>query len=267
MEPKALLNADYLDIIFDNRNKIYGGYELRRNYNRRLKKAAGFVVLGVAAVLSFSFIAAHRAATVTKPHITPTVITDVNIEKPPVVPKGIPPVTPPPPAPRLNTHLFTVPDIVEDTKAPDDKLMTPNKCLHDAQPGPGDITGDSLDITPVIGTGKKTGIVTTAENTDKPRIWVEQMPQFIGDMNAYISGHLHYPELARSAGIDGKVLVEFVVNEDGSVSNAKIVTSIGGGCDEEALRMVSRMPHWKPGKQNGMPVKVLFTLPIRFVLN
>ncbi len=266
MEPKALLNADYLDIIFDNRNKIYGGYELRRNYNRRLKKAAGFVVLGVAAILSFSFIAVHRAETVTKPHITPTVITDVTIVKPPVVPKITPPVTPPPPAPHLRTDLFTVPDIVEDTKVPDDKIMTPNKSLHDTQPGPGNLTGDSLDITPVIGSGKKTGIVST-ENTDKPRIWVEQMPQFIGDMNAYIAAHLHYPELARSAGIDGKVLVEFVVNEDGSVSNAKILTSIGGGCDEEALRMVSSMPHWKPGKQNGMPVKVLFTLPIRFVLN
>ena len=98
-------------------------------------------------------------------------------------------------------------------------------------------------------------------------VWVEQMPQFIGDMNGYISNHIHYPAQASSDGTTGKVIVEFVVNEDGSVSNVKVLRGIGGGCDEEAVRVVSGMPVWKPGKQNGKPVKVLFRLPITFVLN
>jgi len=96
---------------------------------------------------------------------------------------------------------------------------------------------------------------------------VTQMPEFIGDMHAYIGSHIHYPESARENNIDGRVVVEFVVNEDGVVTNAKVVKGIGGGCDQEALRIVSGMPKWKPGKQNGVAVKVYFVLPIVFQLD
>jgi protein TonB len=92
------------------------------------------------------------------------------------------------------------------------------------------------------------------------------MPQFPGDINSYLSSHLIYPDAARENGIQGPVVVKFVVNEDGTVSNATIVRGIGGGCDEEALRMINSMPRWRPGKQNDLTVKVFFSLSIRFQL-
>jgi TonB family protein len=102
----------------------------------------------------------------------------------------------------------------------------------------------------------------------RPEIFtmVEQMPEFPGDINKYLSTNLRYPAEAAQKDIQGRVVVRFIVQEDGSIDQATVVRGIGGGCDEEALRVVKAMPRWKPGKQNGKPVKVYFTLPISFKL-
>ncbi len=266
MEPATLLNADYLDIIFDKRNKLYGGYELRRNYESRMRRAGTFVLLGAATLLSFSFINFHRAGIlIARPNEKPIVLS-----KPPVVvpPPPKPVAPPPPPAAQLNTRTVTPPKIVTDDD-PVETRMTPVDDMRNAHPGIANVTGDSSGIEPVIvSSGTGTGLLPAKSvSTNTPVRWVEQMPVFSGDMDKYLGAHLHYPDAAREAGIQGKVTVEFVVNEDGSVTNAKVVRSIGGGCDEEALHIVSSMPKWKPGKQNGIPVKVYFVLPINFVLN
>ncbi|MDR3681971.1 MAG: TonB family protein [Flavipsychrobacter sp.] len=100
----------------------------------------------------------------------------------------------------------------------------------------------------------------------KPFTFVQQMPQPTVDLNQYLRENLFYPEFARRHNIEGRVVTKFVVNEDGTVSNLQIVKGIGAGCDEAAMRVISEMPKWKPGKQNGQPVKVFFTLPIVFRL-
>ncbi len=84
------------------------------------------------------------------------------------------------------------------------------------------------------------------------------------DLPAYLSKNLHYPSYARDHNMQGRVIVKFVINEDGHVSDAVVLGGVGGGCDEEALRVVNNMPPWKPGMQQGKPVKVYFTLPIQF---
>jgi protein TonB len=104
-----------------------------------------------------------------------------------------------------------------------------------------------------------------------PRVYsvVEQMPEFPGGDSAlykYLSDNLVYPDSARVNGVSGKVFVHFIIDEKGKVVDAKVIKGIGWGCDEEALRLVRKMPDWKPGKQNGRPVQVRFTLPIRFQL-
>jgi TonB family protein len=98
---------------------------------------------------------------------------------------------------------------------------------------------------------------------------VEQMPEFPGEEKAwyrFLEENIHYPDSARLAGIQGNVYVTFVVNKDGSVSDARVLRGIGGGCDEEALRVVKSMPNWIPGKQRGKPVCVQYNLPIKFSL-
>jgi periplasmic protein TonB len=99
---------------------------------------------------------------------------------------------------------------------------------------------------------------------------VEEMPSFPGGESArlsYLSKNLRYPKLAVETGIEGSVFITFVVMPNGSVSDVRVLRGIGGGCDEEAIRVVQGMPRWNPGKQRGIPVKVQFNMPVRFVLN
>ncbi|MEN8225218.1 MAG: energy transducer TonB, partial [Bacteroidota bacterium] len=83
---------------------------------------------------------------------------------------------------------------------------------------------------------------------------------------AYLGNNIKYPVMAKESGIQGKVYVTFVVETDGSITDVKVLRGIGGGCDEEAIRVVSTMPKWKPGKQRGKPVRVQYNLPVRFTL-
>ena len=99
--------------------------------------------------------------------------------------------------------------------------------------------------------------------------FVEEYPEFLGGEKAlyeYIKNNVNYSELAIKTNIEGTVYVEFVVEKDGSISDVKVLRGIGGGCDEEAVRVVKSMPKWKPGKQRGQPVRVYYTLPIDFKL-
>ncbi|HSG67464.1 MAG TPA: energy transducer TonB [Bacteroidales bacterium] len=98
---------------------------------------------------------------------------------------------------------------------------------------------------------------------------VESMPEFLGGMQelyTYLGNNIKYPVMAKESGIQGKVYVTFVVERDGSITDVKVLRGIGGGCDEEAVRVVQSMPKWKPGKQRGKPVRVQYNLPVRFTL-
>ena len=98
---------------------------------------------------------------------------------------------------------------------------------------------------------------------------VDEMPSFPGGeakLLEYISNNIHYPQAARENGIQGRVFVGFVVETDGSVSNVKLLQSIGGGCDEEAVRVIKSLPRWKSGKNHGKPVRVSYQIPISFKL-
>jgi TonB family protein len=101
-------------------------------------------------------------------------------------------------------------------------------------------------------------------------ITVEQMPSFPGGDTALIiffANNLHYPEMATQNKIQGRVFVQFVVEKDGSISNAAVLRGIGGGCDEEALSVIKLMPRWNPGKQRGQAVRVQCVLPVKFTLS
>ena len=106
---------------------------------------------------------------------------------------------------------------------------------------------------------------TTDEICDMPEV----SPEFVGGMDAlyqYLAENIQYPEQAKTDGVQGRVMVRFVVEKDGSITDAEVMRGIGGGCDEEALRVVNAMPYWTPGKQNGEAVRTQFTLPVVFKL-
>ena len=98
---------------------------------------------------------------------------------------------------------------------------------------------------------------------------VEQMPEFPGGegkLMEYVAKNIKYPQIARETGIQGRVFVGFVVEPDGSISNVKLLRGIGGGCDEEAMRVIKSLPKWKPGKQRGKAVRVSYQIPVFFKL-
>lgn len=112
-------------------------------------------------------------------------------------------------------------------------------------------------------------ITETDEETSSVFISVQQMPSFPGGDVArikYLAKNLRYPGQAAEDGIQGTVYVSFIVKTDGSITNVKLLRRIGGGCDEEAIRVVSKMPQWKPGSQNGKKVDVLYHMPVHFKL-
>ncbi|MBL0126095.1 MAG: energy transducer TonB [Flavobacteriales bacterium] len=109
----------------------------------------------------------------------------------------------------------------------------------------------------------------TPTDPNEPLVIVEEMPEFPGGNDAmmkYLSAQIKYPEEAVENGIGGTVYVSYVVERDGRLSEVKVLRGIGGGCDEEALRVMKSMPNWIPGKQNGKVVRVRYNLPFRFHL-
>lgn len=156
-----------------------------------------------------------------------------------------PPPPPPPPAPT------TVIEIVEDEEEIEEELV-----IEDLE------VDEETEIE---------FIEEVEEEVEEEQIFtiVEEMPSFPGGEAAlmkYLGQNIKYPAIAKDAGIQGTVYVTFVVDEKGEVKDVKVLRSIGGGCDEEAIRVVENMPKWTPGKQRGKSVKVQYNLPIRFTL-
>jgi len=267
MDTRTLMNADYLDILFEKRNKKYGSYELRRGYGGRVGKAISILYSGLALLILLAVTNKHDVHATTTTDHGPIILTDI----PPAPPPPAPPVTPPPPpppSPRPATVRFTEPDITNDP-VPESNTMATIDNLRDAIPGTiTDTTGsDDINIATTSGDGKnRTVPVFTEPVPEKPLTIVEKMPEFNGDLLQYLSSHVHYPDVARNNGIEGRVVIRFVVDESGAVTEAQVLKGIGGGCDAEALSVVNGMPRWKPGKQNGRAVKVYYTIPVNFVL-
>jgi protein TonB len=270
MDINKILNSDYLDILFEGRNKSYGGYELRKKYPTRARNAAlivfGVLLLGGGAYAVAGILKEREAA---KPV---AMMKEVTLaEPPPIDPKKPPPPPPPaePPPPVKPTVKFTPPVIKKDEEVKEEEKPPEVTELKDASAGVKTQAGDPDGIDPGIvdnpGTG--TGVVE-APPPPKEEIftYVEQMPEAPYNVNEYLAKNINYPQMARDAGVSGRVVIKFVVDESGHIGSIQVVKGIGSGCDEEAKRVVASMPPWKPGKSNGKAVKVYYTLPIKFAL-
>ena len=128
----------------------------------------------------------------------------------------------------------------------------------------------TLSVLAILFTINTTAMAQNKKTSnDKVFEKVEDMPEFPGGEQAmmeFVAKNVQYPKEAMEKGISGRVLVGFIVEKDGSICETEVVKGIGGGCDEEAVRVVKAMPKWKPGKQDGKPVRVSFQLPIIFKL-
>ena len=253
------------ELVFEKKNKEYGAYQLRRGYNRTVTVA---LLIGISAFVFFALLPKIMELLTPSEEDVLKNNTEVAIDltEPPPIDETEPPPPPPPPPPVMETVKF-VPPVVTDEEVPDEEIPPPQEKLSETNVSTETQEGTGGDIVIPDGTGNE---VVGAEPEQVFTI-VEQMPSFPGgeeELFKYLSKNINYPAMEKDNGISGTAYVTFVVDKDGKIKDAKIARGVRGGpgCDKEALRVVSNMPDWKAGKQNGRQVSVQFNLPIKFVL-
>lgn len=270
-----LISNEWADIVFQGRNKVYGAYQLRRGTSKRnvvsmifVAAVAAVAYLGLAAYNSYqeaqkakfeaemeaSLLEAKKEAKVEKKTETPKVEQVQKVEK------------------VKSSIAFTPPVIKKDSEVkPEEEMKTQDELKE---------TKTAIGAFDVKGNDEAGGTVLKAveeiaapeppkheEEQNKIFEVVEQQPQFPGgSVNGWLADHIKYPVVAAENGISGRVVVQFVVERDGSVSQVRVVRGVDPSLDKEAQRVISSMPKWIPGKQNGQAVRSRFTVPVTFRL-
>ncbi len=262
-----LYKSGWLELVFDDRNKEYGAYDLRKHYAENLFKALGFTTVGfVCLLLGYSLILTHKSEPIIQ------TVTEVQMIQPPRT-QVKPPVTPPKPPkvdpPKVQTvkYLSMAPTVdVQAQNPPNIDQLKESVISTENQKG--EINPDAHIESPAS-SGEGGGIKPETEEAPMLSGTVEVNPEYPGGMNAwnkFLQKNLKYPSQAIDAGVGGKVIVSFVVEKDGHLTDIKVLRSAGYGLDEEVVRVLKLVPPWKPGIQNGRPVRVMYTLPFNFQL-
>lgn len=270
-----LISNEWADLVFQGRNKVYGAYQLRRGTSKRnivsmifVAAVAAVAYLGLAAYNSYqeaqkakfeaemeaSLLDAKKEAKVEKKTVTPKVEQVQKVEK------------------VKSSIAFTPPVIKKDSEVkPEEEMKTQDELKE---------TKTAIGAYDVKGNDEAGGTVLKAvediaapeppkQEEEQNKIFevVEQQPQFPGgSVNGWLADHIKYPVVAAENGIQGRVVVQFVVERDGSVSQVRVVRGVDPSLDKEAQRVISSMPKWIPGKQNGQSVRSRFTVPVTFRL-
>lgn len=274
METTKLLKTDFLDILFDDRNKDYGAYDLRRKYDKRVRNAVISMAAVVTAIIGGYTISTRLMASDHEPFVVKDYVPLPAMEKievpvePPVIPPPAAHTPPPAAAPAIDHAIFKI--AKDDDVRPEDEVPK-NADLGEKAIGVANIDGDPNGVDFGVPEGTSgTGVVKVpeVEKRSEPFITVEIMPEFPGGeaaLRKFLSNNTRYPSMAQDNGVSGIVFVRFVVDKTGQITNVETVgAKKGAGLEEEALRVVRKMPKWKPGRQNGENVPVYFNLPINF---
>ncbi|HLO91226.1 MAG: TonB family protein [Chloroflexota bacterium] len=259
----------WCNVVFDRRLKDYGAFELRMDSSRRHRLALIVTILLFLAAFTVPKLIKSIIPEQKEVNVEVTAISKIDLEKAkPNEPRPI--IEQAPPEKIKSTIKFTPPVIKEDSEVKDEEIMKTQEEVTDSKLSisVADVKGNSNDADAVdlADLETKTQVV---EEEEKPFTVVEQMPEFPGGDEArvkFLRNNINYPQIAKESSITGTVYVTFVVGRDGRLANFKILRGIGGGCDEEAIRVLKMMPPWIPGKQGGKNVPVQFNLPIRFTL-
>lgn len=273
-----LISGAWTDLVFENRNQAYGAYVLRKGTGKRNVIAIlAVILLAIACQIGLTLkniadeAAAKRQAMQEAVELSALeqkkeakverkeVVKQENVEK--VVEKV------------KSSVKFTAPEIKKDNEVrPEDEMKSQEEIMSSKlSVGSFDVKGNDeggevLKAKEVIATEP----VKPKEEENKVFDVVEQMPSFPGGNAAlmnYLNQNIKYPVIAEENGIQGRVIVQFVVGKDGHISDVKVAKSVDPSLDKEAVRVVKGMPKWIPGKQNGQAVTVRYTLPVTFRLN
>jgi periplasmic protein TonB len=272
MEPNKILKSDFLDLLFEDRNKEYGAYQLRKTYNKRIGRA-----LMITASIAVLAIGGSLLANELKPkgpkkvQMTEVTLQDIQQEE-----KKEEPPPPPPPKqepPKVEMTKFTPPKIVKDEEVKKDEIPPEQEELKDTKIDVVSQEGEKdLGIVPeVIDQGKQ--VIEEKKEEDENKIFdkVEIDAQFPGGnakWHQYLERNCNAQVAADNGAPEGTytTIVQFVVDKEGNISDVKALTSHGYGMEQEAMRVIQKGPRWVPAIQNGRQVKAYRKQPITFVV-
>jgi protein TonB len=258
------------DLLFRGKNKSYGAYQLRQEYEHRLRRAFFLFMASLTSIaiivpaynaLMGNFIIVEDGSNPIGPVHNPSEFTEFEIEKPKVeLPKA---------AQDVKSTMDVPPVIVDnppkqDLKTRDDIIKDDGIISNTDNDGTDVITpsADPVVVGQVISTGSSDPVFDPSIIYE----FAEVEPQFPGDLSKFLGDRAKFPEFESSQGIEkGYVLVGFVVNEDGSISDIKLLKADRENFNNQALKAVRAMPKWKPGSNDGHKVKVRLEIPFNFV--
>ncbi|MRS04025.1 energy transducer TonB [bacterium] len=252
---------DFDDLIFEKRNKKYGAYRLRKTYGRTMMIS---ILLGTLFVFIAFFIPfLQQKKNLIKVSQSSQRAIQVMMEE--FVPPVEKPLLPPPSAPPAGQAkaIRYLPPVIVDTVIP---MANTIASAEEAV----EFAGDTTILEEISGFGDLISEGDMTADNDEPFLIVEEMPTFMGgDLNYFrqwVQSRTKYPQEALENEISGKVILTFVIEKNGSVSQVKVVKGVHPILDDEAIRVVSSSPRWKPGLQRGHNVRVRYTMPLIFKL-
>lgn len=271
-----LISSDWVDLVFEGRNKAYGAYRLRKSTTKRNILAMVAVVLLL--IVAFIILTVKNFVDEQRAKVAMTQVAELTNYKQPekkaeVKQKKVE-VEPERVVKRVKSSIkFTAPVIKKDEEVkPDEELKTQDELMSTKTAigtfdvkGNDDANGEVLKAKEVIAEPEP----PKHEEENKVFDIVEQQPMFPGGQTAlmkYLSEHTKYPVVAQENGVQGRVTVQFVVEKDGSISDVHVLRGVDPSLDKEAVRVVKSMPRWTPGKQNGINVRVNYRVPVLFRL-
>jgi protein TonB len=271
-----LIDNSWVDLVFEGKNHEYGAYQLRKNTGVRNAKA---LLVMFAIGLAIAIIVAVKGVVENAMKSSVAMETDVELsklaeKKEAKAERKDEPKNEKIEVERVKSSIkFTAPVIKKDSEVkPEEELKSQDELNKDKTAiGAFDVKGnDEAGGTVLKAVEEIAQPEPKHEEENKVFDVVEQMPSYPGGMGAlmsWLSQNIKYPVIAAENGVQGRVIVQFIVEADGTVSNTKVIRKVNDDLDAEAVRVVGTMPKWKPGMQKGEPVRVKYTLPITFRLN
>ena len=271
-----LISRDWTEMVFEGRNKQYGAYRLRKNAGKR--NLYSLITIFIAALAIWGGISLVKFVESRTKSVAQTSVAELSALNQPKKKaevkqqKKVKLEQPEKVVERVKSSVkFTAPVIKKDDEVkPEDELKTQDELMSTKTAigaldvkGNDDANGEVLKIKEAV-----------AQPEPKPEVEkvfdvVEQMPSFPGGPSAlmeWLSNNVKYPVVAQENGVQGRVVVSFVVERDGSITDVKVVRGVDPSLDREASRVVRAMPRWIPGKQNGSAVRVKYNVPVAFRL-
>jgi protein TonB len=270
-----LIDNSWVDLVFEGKNQAYGAYQLRKSTGSRNVKAliSMFVGFAIIAAIVIAKVQIENAIARSVAVETDVELSKLAEKKEAKVEKKEQPKVEQTVVEKVKSSVkFTAPEIKKDSEVKPEEELKSQEDLNKTNTAIGafDVKGNDESAGEVL---KAKEVIAQPEppKQEETKVFdvVEEMPSFPGGPGAlmsFLSSNIKYPVVAEENGIQGRVIVAFVVERDGSITDVRVVKSVDQSLDKEAVRVVKSMPRWIPGKQNGSAVRVKYTVPVTFRL-